>query len=83
VSAAAEFAAADNPGVVEPAWRRDADRDYRRAPSDIVVDLRGRLVVALTLTFGEDRISRYTVVVASARSCWVARRAAAASSKLR
>jgi hypothetical protein len=27
VLVAAEFAASDNPGVIEPAWRREADRD--------------------------------------------------------
>jgi hypothetical protein len=33
----------------------------------IVVAPRGRLVVALTLTFGEDRISGYTVIANPAR----------------
>jgi hypothetical protein len=33
----------------------------------IVVASRGRLVVALTLTFGEDRISGYTVIANPAR----------------
>jgi hypothetical protein len=33
----------------------------------IVVAPRGRLVVALTLTFGEDRISEYTVIANPAR----------------
>jgi hypothetical protein len=33
----------------------------------IVVAPRGRRIVALTLTFGEDRISGYTVIATSAR----------------
>lgn len=33
----------------------------------VVVAPRGRLVVALTLTFGEDRISGYTVIANPAR----------------
>ena len=37
----------------------------------IVVAPRGQLVVAFTLTFGEDRISGYTVVANPARLGWL------------